>query len=452
MSKKSLIDSVEVKNPCSEDWNGMRGTDKVRFCSHCSKHVNNLSEMTRKEAMRLVRRSDGNLCIRYLQDPVSRRPLFAAPLLQISRRSPGIAAGVMSASIAFSGSAYAQESTPVPPAPPAIERPLNDTKLNETADAPRRPGRISGTIVDPKGAVIIGASVNVFSVDAARTATTETNENGEYKFESLEPGRYRLESQAPGFARSIRHFSISSDTDEAADLSLEVGQIEVSIDILADVDLRIAVAGDIAMVNYATPLARAVGSDDIDAAKELLINGADPNAKDENYEKITPLFLAVENGSVEMVEMLLNFGAKVNARDRSKQTPLMRLDEDATPELVELLIRHGAKVDAVDSKGSSPLILAAGAANADVVKALIDAGSDVKLRNKEGQTALMKAASYDDIESVRALIAAGSEINARNKDGESAWDLASNDDVRAMLVIHGARTSDKNSGDQVEPK
>lgn len=456
MSQKSLIDSVKVKDACSEDWNEMRGTDKVRFCSHCSKHVNNLSEMTRKEAMRLVARSGGNLCIRYFTDPVSRRPLFAEQLLQITRRTPGLAAGVMSASIALSSSAYAQETSPVPATPPAAERQSAVTPKAEIPETPKRLARLSGTIVDQNGAVIPGAAVSIVSVDAAVTRSVTTSDSGEYRFESLAPGRYRLESQAAGFARGVRLFTISDGSDESGDLRLEAGPIEVSIDVIAKIDVEQVVSGGIGFVEYSTPLTKAVGSDDLEEAKELLINGADPNGKDENYDKITPLFLAVENGNVEMVEMLLNFGAKVNARDRSKQTPLMRLDDDATPELVELLIRHGAKVDAVDKEGSSALIMAAASANAGVLKALIDAGADVRLRNKAGQTALMEAASYDDIESVRALIAAGSEVNARNKEGESAWDLTSNAEIEAMLASHGAMTSDKKRTDgrdesRVEP-
>jgi hypothetical protein len=50
MSKKKVIDAIEVKSPCSESWDEMQGNDQVRFCSHCAKSVNNLSEMTRREA------------------------------------------------------------------------------------------------------------------------------------------------------------------------------------------------------------------------------------------------------------------------------------------------------------------------------------------------------------------------------------------------------------------
>jgi hypothetical protein len=139
MSKKNFIDSVEVKSPCTEDWSQMQGNERVRFCSHCSKSVNNLSEMTRKEATRLVRASNGNLCIRYIQNPQTKRPLFAEQILQITRRTPGLAAGVMTASIALSGGAYAQGGDA---APTAIIQPADE------APKPSNTGKISGVVTD----------------------------------------------------------------------------------------------------------------------------------------------------------------------------------------------------------------------------------------------------------------------------------------------------------------
>jgi hypothetical protein len=110
MSKKNYIDSVRVEDPCTQDWDGMVGNDQVRFCSHCSKDVNNLSSMTRKEALRLVRRSDGRLCIRYMKNPQTSGPMFSDQLIQISRRAPRVAAGVMTASLSLSTFAYARRS------------------------------------------------------------------------------------------------------------------------------------------------------------------------------------------------------------------------------------------------------------------------------------------------------------------------------------------------------
>ena len=96
MSKKSVLESMRVNSPCTEDWDQMTGNAKVRFCSHCAKDVNNISEMTPKEAVRLARRSNGNLCIRYKYDPVTKVPIFGGRLHQLTR-SPFAASGVVAA-------------------------------------------------------------------------------------------------------------------------------------------------------------------------------------------------------------------------------------------------------------------------------------------------------------------------------------------------------------------
>ena len=106
MPKKSFIDAIEVKKPCSENWDEMTGNEKVRFCSHCSKSVNNISEMSRKEAMRLVRRSEGRLCVRYEVHPKTHLPVFSAKFGRIARQT-GVAAGVLGASLALANGVYA---------------------------------------------------------------------------------------------------------------------------------------------------------------------------------------------------------------------------------------------------------------------------------------------------------------------------------------------------------
>lgn len=436
MSKKSFIDTVAVKSPCSEDWNEMQGTDKIRFCSHCAKDVNNLSEMTRKQATRLVRASNGKLCIRYIQHPTTKRPMFAEQLLQITRRRPGIAAGVMSASIVLSSQAYAQGDTRSAidiAKVPVIERPMDPPeKLSGS-------GRISGNILDQHRAAIPAAKVRIISADVSKTVSTVTDGNGEYKFDDLIAGTYLIEAEAPGFAKTLRKIVLAETKETVIDLSLEIEQIELTVDIASDVDIAYTTSGGIGFTEYGSPLAKAVANEEIDEVRELLINGANVDDKDENYDKITPLFLAIETGHIEIVELLLDFGAKVNARDASKQTPIMRLDDDATPDLVGLLIRHGAKVNLKDDNGDTVLILASGAVKPDVLKALIDAGADVRAANKQGQTALMEAAENDDLESVKVLIDAGSEVNAKNKEGDTAWDLASNQEVEALLFSFGAQ-------------
>lgn len=443
MSKKSFIDSVKVGSPCGEDWEKMSGNERVRFCSHCSKHVNNLSEMTRKEAARFVRGSGGDICIRYIADPVTRQPMFANQLLQITRRAPGIAAGVMTASMSLSTAAYAQGGI----APVAIDNAVvrvegkscDDNAKNKTESKAK--GKITGTVTDPNGAVIPNANVNLFS--SVRAMATSSDADGNYKFENLSPGTYRIEITSPGFVTNISEIVLNNRGDIVADSALEVGGFEEVVEVKADVELKVSnesvtVGGAIAVVEYTSELSRAIADDDIELVRELLVKGANVNAKEESYSKITPLFVAVEQGNIEIVRLLLDFGAKVNARDSEKQTPLMRLDEDATPELVELLLQYRAKVDAVDNEGNTALILTAERVNPEVLEALIDAGADVNDSNKEGKTPLMSAVESDNIESVRTLLVAGAKADAKDDEGGDAWDYAYDKKIKKLLVTYGA--------------
>src|SRR6185436_3746422 len=54
-----------VAAPCEAEWRFMYGDDRSRFCGQCSQNVYNLSTMTREEAEDLIRRTDGQLCVRF---------------------------------------------------------------------------------------------------------------------------------------------------------------------------------------------------------------------------------------------------------------------------------------------------------------------------------------------------------------------------------------------------
>jgi hypothetical protein len=433
MSKKSFsgsvdfIDSIEVKTPCSEDWNEMKGNDKVRFCSHCSFEVNNVSALTRKQAMRLVRDSKGGICVRFVKNPVTNKPVFAEKFYKITRRA-GLAAGVLGASLTLSTITYAQGGTGDNKTSEAqteisVEK---QTKEEKTGNAT---AKISGTITDPNGAVVPGVSVRLVKDGFQRTAVS--TDEGFYEFTNIPVGVYEIVfEQTGGFKAAKGTQEIKEDADAVVNVSLEVGEQFVTM-------------GVVATSSYVSMLHIAVSNGDLETVKNLIAGGEDVNLRDENNSGIAPLFVAVEYGYAEIAETLLNFGARVNAKDENKQTPLMSLDGDASPELVRLLIKHGAKINATDWQGNTALMLAARSVKAEVLQILIDHGADVNRQNKQGQTALMNAAEADNLESVRALILAGADVNLKNKDGETAWDLTAADEIEKLLESHGAIVEDK---------
>ena len=60
-------------------------------------------------------------------------------------------------------------------------------------------GSISGTVVDPSGAVIPSASVVLLEIQTQTTRSITTNEVGLFVLPSDVPGRYTVTVSAPGF-------------------------------------------------------------------------------------------------------------------------------------------------------------------------------------------------------------------------------------------------------------
>ncbi|MFL6373610.1 MAG: ankyrin repeat domain-containing protein [Pyrinomonadaceae bacterium] len=449
MSKKSFIDSVRVGSPCNEKWEQMTGNERVRFCSHCAKSVNDLSTMTRKEATRFVRASGGQICIRYIVDPVTRRPVFAGQLLQITRRAPALATGVVTASMAISTAGYAQSSDPTPANAPAVN--VFKDRVIPVSKPAEGTGRITGTVTDPNGAVVPGTKVSIVNSEGLILKTTTSNDVGNYDFVDVAAGTYTLRFESPGFRVNERRELTLSNAQIQADAQLDIG-IAVTVDVVMELSSMTSTVGVMAMVvEYKSPLSQAVADEDKSLIRDAIAKGADPNARETSDSKITPMFLAVETGDPEIVQMLLDAGAKVNIRSTSKETPLMRLDSDGTRSLVELLIRNGAKVNVADEDGNTPLIHAAENSTSDAIAALIEAGADVNAANSDGETALIKAADRGDIQTVRALLFAGARVNDRDKDGDNAWDKTSDHEIESLLVSFGSEIREPDPADAPPP-
>ncbi len=431
MSKKNFHKNLfKITSPCSQDWNEMRGSDQVRFCEHCALEVNNLSAMRRKDAMRMVRESEGKICVRYVKNPANDKPVFADKLFQIVHRAPRLAVGAMTAALSLSSMAYAQGGI----SPLSISEgqteilQQKDSKKNKVENSA---ASISGTITDQAGGVMPGIAVSLNIKNDVFNKTVTSNDEGFYEFKNLAAGTYTLKAEsAVGFkVYQIEELIISDGGNVQSDIMMEIGGEVVTV-------------GEIGTIEYELPLVQAVSEGKMDEIKSLLAKGADVNGRDENYGNITALFVAVENGNIETVKTLLDFGAKVNIRDEEKRSPLMRLDSDATPELIKLLISYGAKVRLIDKQGNNVLHHVAAGVNAEVLQMLINEGADIDAQNKEGQTPLMIAAEYENIECVKALLEVDANVNLRDKKDGTALGIAQENGylkIAELLISYGAK-------------
>src|SRR5438046_1210699 len=157
MFSKEVLDQIGINSPCNEEWDAMVGNDRVRFCQHCALSVHNLSNVSRKEVLRLITRSSGRLCIRYVALPDgSIRTRTPSRLYRIIRPASRLAAGAFGVTLTVSTAATANR--PTGPSLSTIEC-ASSTGQPVSLVTVAAGAVLSGYVYDPSGAALPGASV-----------------------------------------------------------------------------------------------------------------------------------------------------------------------------------------------------------------------------------------------------------------------------------------------------
>jgi hypothetical protein len=91
---------------------------------------------------------------------------------------------------------------------------------------------VLGTIQDPSGGVIPGATVRLENVDTRVGVSTQTNEYRDYQYFSVRIGRYVVTAQAPGFkAAKSGEFTVTVTARQRVDLRLEMGTVSEVVEV-----------------------------------------------------------------------------------------------------------------------------------------------------------------------------------------------------------------------------
>jgi len=121
----------------------------------------------------------------------------------------------------------------------------------------------------------------------------------------------------------------------------------------------------------------------------LLEKGADPNVVTNIiYTKDCPLICAVERGVRECVKAILekSKGSLDYINDRN-ETALIISCKIGTEEIVQDLLEAGAKVDLIDKRGMTALHWAAKNGNEGIISSLLECGAKANMKDEEGRTA-----------------------------------------------------------------
>jgi hypothetical protein len=99
-------------------------------------------------------------------------------------------------------------------------------------------GELTGRISDPSGAAVAGAVLTLSNTNTNAVRNTNSTASGDYTFPSLAPGFYKLKAEHPGFKSSTSSdIEVQVQQTVRLDISLQVGQVNESIEVSAVADL-----------------------------------------------------------------------------------------------------------------------------------------------------------------------------------------------------------------------
>ena len=214
------------------------------------------------------------------------------------------------------------------------------------------------------------------------------------------------------------------------------------------------------------PLHRAVLEGSLNKIQELLKDDTDINTINNDYK--TPLYLAVEQGNVEMAMMLLQHGAKVTTAEgenplyiaflKGNETLTNLLLENAKPNtnfgdsLIDPIIENG-RIDIINVLPdyginldiNECLISAVFFKNIELAELFINKGADVNYQfgGEGGTTALHFATSANHLAITKFLIEHGAEINVvdwANDEVSPLYNAVENNNIEIakLLLDHNA--------------
>ncbi len=182
------------------------------------------------------------------------------------------------------------------------------------------------------------------------------------------------------------------------------------------------------------PLAMAVLSGQQEVVRLLIEHHADVNAKDTAAESPLILAAAIDHGNgaggeirdrLAIAELLVASGADVNAQNNEHAPALTLAVNNNSPAMVKLILAHRPKVDVIDKDGCTPLQRAVQQQRPDIAGMLLEAGADPDVKYPQsagswvGYGALEASVQLGNEPLVQALLAHKANPNAQDSSGRT---------------------------------
>ncbi|XP_043472687.1 putative ankyrin repeat protein RF_0381 [Leptopilina heterotoma] len=163
--------------------------------------------------------------------------------------------------------------------------------------------------------------------------------------------------------------------------------------------------------------------------KFLIEMGADIEVSEESYNgnELTPLQRACEAGRMDIVELLVSYGADVQSRNNDGMTMIHHAVIGMNLDVVEFLLQRGLDINALDHFNRTPLYYLVKLHSNDVIpmiEFLVDNGADVNVYNKKefsptaGAGPLHVAVKQEQLNVIECLLHFQADVTALNKHRE----------------------------------
>lgn len=187
-----------------------------------------------------------------------------------------------------------------------------------------------------------------------------------------------------------------------------------------------------------TPLILAAAQGHEEVVKILLQKNAPINARSKKYG--IPLHAAAARGHVEVVQLLLEKHARISVIDHIGNTALHHAARNGHNKVVMHLLQKGAKVNAQTTDGATAFDIAAWEGHVDIMQLLLEEHR-ASIANQTKKAALYKAVANGRVAAVKFLLENGVSINTRNEYDLTALHCAASEgrlEMVKFLLQNGA--------------
>lgn len=169
----------------------------------------------------------------------------------------------------------------------------------------------------------------------------------------------------------------------------------------------------------------------------------------------------------ELVNIVIDNGADVNAKDKFGRTPLLFASRNRMKNVANVLLSKGAVIDNIEIaaylgdinfvkkflsqgnnieekygyRGNTLLHYAAQEGNIKLAKFLLSKGASVNAKNeRRSEAPLVTAVIYNQKKMIKFLILKGAEINSKDYDNATPLDNARTEEIKQLLIANGAKS------------